>query len=124
MADEVWRNISVLGHGGEGTVYLQKSPAGLRAVKEISHDLRRASPGHVMWGLNMMMAVHDVGSPWKPGVGRAERETARGAIRAAVRMVPEFPRKPVSRDGVFSTWGARNVYQVNFDREAGCTGDN
>lgn len=125
-ADEVWRNISLLGHGGEGTVYLQElqsSPARLCAVKEISHDLRRASPGHVIRELNMMMAVHDVGSPLKAGVGRADTETARASVRAAVQMVPESPRKAVIGDAVFSTWVSRNVYQVNFDREAGCTGD-
>lgn len=63
-ADEVWTQISVLGRGGQGTVYLQQLQSGparlLRAVKALSQDVRQSSTGHVMRELNMMMAVRDV----------------------------------------------------------------
>lgn len=65
-ADEVWADISVLGHGSQGTVYLQQLQSGptrlLRAVKELSPDLRKSNTGDVMRELNMMMAVRDVRS--------------------------------------------------------------
>lgn len=62
--DEVWTDISVLGHGGQGTVYLQQLQSGparlLRAVKELSRDLRKPSTGDVMRELNLMMVLRDV----------------------------------------------------------------
>lgn len=62
-ADEVWTDISVLGHGGQGTVSLQQLQSGLkglRAVKKLSQDPRSSSTGHVMRELNVMIAVRDV----------------------------------------------------------------
>lgn len=59
--EEVWTDISVIGHGGQGIVYLQQLQSGptrlLRAVKLLSSDLR---PAHIKSELNMMMAVRDV----------------------------------------------------------------
>lgn len=74
LADQVWAKLSVLGKGGQGTVYLQQLETGptrqLRAVKELSVDQRASSNAHVMRELNMMMAVRDVrGSQWLDVLG-------------------------------------------------------
>lgn len=62
--NEIWADISVLGHGGQGTVYLQQLQTGptplLRAVKELSQDQRISGTGHVMRELTTMLAVRDV----------------------------------------------------------------
>lgn len=59
--DEFWADISILGKGGQGTVYLQQLQSGptrlLRAVKELSPDPQK---GHMMRELNTMLAVRDV----------------------------------------------------------------
>lgn len=62
--DEVWTDISVLGHGSQGTVYLQQLETGptplLRAVRELSQDLRGSRARRVTRELDMMMALRDV----------------------------------------------------------------
>lgn len=66
--DEVWTEVEVIGHGGQGTVYLQQLDTGstrlVRAVKKLSKEVMRASRTvNAMHEVNVMMAVRDVRSP-------------------------------------------------------------
>lgn len=62
---ETWMTVEVLGEGGQGTVYLERSETDsqLRAVKKVSQRLMKTHGLNIKRELHALIAVRDVSNP-------------------------------------------------------------